>query len=129
MARRLCFGFRFSLQICHEPRDVLSPPNVLVGDPRTGFPGKPGKIEVTAEAVAKGSGEDRAKQSLSISDNGSGILADKLKDVFRPFYTTKAEGTGLGLYITKQLVEKIRGRIDVESELGRGTTFIVSLPA
>ncbi|MFH0985906.1 MAG: ATP-binding protein [Candidatus Omnitrophota bacterium] len=53
--------------------------------------------------------------------------ADKLKDVFRPFYTTKAEGTGLGLYITQQLVEKIRGRIEVHSEVGVGTTFTVSL--
>ncbi|MEI7751470.1 MAG: ATP-binding protein [Candidatus Omnitrophota bacterium] len=58
-----------------------------------------------------------------IKDNGSGIHADKLKDVFRPFYTTKAEGTGLGLYITKQLIEKVSGRIDVRSEIGDGTTF------
>ena len=60
---------------------------------------------------------------VTIKDNGSGIHADKLKDVFRPFYTTKAEGTGLGLYITKQLIEKVSGRIDVRSEIGGGTTF------
>ncbi len=65
---------------------------------------------------------------IEISDTGPGIPADKLKDVFRPFYTTKAEGTGLGLYITKQLVEKIRGRIDVQSEVRQGTVFIVTLP-
>jgi signal transduction histidine kinase len=50
---------------------------------------------------------------IEISDNGPGTPGDKLKDVFRPFYTTKAEGTGLGLYITQQLVEKIKGRISV----------------
>ena len=65
---------------------------------------------------------------IKVEDNGPGIPEDKLKDVFRPFYTTKAEGTGLGLYITQQLVEKIHGRIDVRSEVGQGTTFIVSLP-
>jgi len=88
---------------------------------------------------------------ISISDNGPGIPEEKLKDVFRPFYTTKEEGTGLGLYITKQLVEKIKGRIEVASppakpdaclparqgsrqggvaeELGKGTEFEVTLNA
>jgi signal transduction histidine kinase len=64
---------------------------------------------------------------VEISDNGPGIPSDKLAHVFRPFYTTKAEGTGLGLYITQQLVEKIKGRISVQSEYGVGTTFTVVL--
>ena len=64
---------------------------------------------------------------ITIQDNGPGIPADKLAHVFRPFYTTKAEGTGLGLYITQQLVDKIGGKIMVESKAGAGTTFIVSL--
>jgi len=76
------------------------------------------------EMVQKGAGQ----VIITIQDNGPGIPEDKLKDVFRPFYTTKAEGTGLGLYITQQLVEKIRGRISVESELGKGTIFFVNLP-
>ncbi|MFH0985910.1 MAG: ATP-binding protein [Candidatus Omnitrophota bacterium] len=71
---------------------------------------------------------ERVPVVITIQDTGPGIPADKLKDVFRPFYTTKAEGTGLGLYITQQLVEKIRGRIDVHSEIGVGTTFTVLLP-
>ena len=65
---------------------------------------------------------------ITIQDNGPGIPEDKLKHIFRPFYTTKEEGTGLGLYITKQLVEKIKGRIKVESVSGQGTTFAVVLP-
>ncbi len=68
------------------------------------------------------------KVIITIQDNGPGIPADKIKDIFRPFYTTKAEGTGLGLYITQQLIEKIRGRIDIVSISGEGTTFTVSLP-
>ncbi|MFH1800206.1 MAG: ATP-binding protein [Candidatus Omnitrophota bacterium] len=101
--------------------------------------GKPGEIVIRAvtanEAPSPGLslGErDRVRGSnaviITIQDNGLGIPADKLKDVFRPFYTTKAEGTGLGLYITQQLVEKIHGRIDVRSEVGAGTTFSLSLP-
>ncbi|MDD5226128.1 MAG: ATP-binding protein [Candidatus Omnitrophica bacterium] len=83
--------------------------------------GRPGEIKVTAIT-------DEGRIIITIQDNGPGIPADKLKDVFRPFYTTKAEGTGLGLYITQQLVEKIKGWIRVESELGVGTIFSVSLP-
>jgi len=83
--------------------------------------GKPGEIKIGAR------GEEE-RVLMEVTDNGPGIPADKLKDVFRPFYTTKAEGTGLGLYITKQLVEKIHGRIDVRSEVSQGTTFTVVLP-
>jgi len=83
--------------------------------------GKPGEIKLAAKA-------EIGRVIITIQDNGPGIPAEKLKDVFRPFYTTKAEGTGLGLFITQQLVEKIRGRISVESELGKGTTFSVALP-
>jgi signal transduction histidine kinase len=83
--------------------------------------GKPGEIKIGAVS-------EQGKVRVTIQDNGSGIPEDKLKDVFRPFYTTKAEGTGLGLYITQQLVEKIKGQIDVRSEVGQGTIFTVGLP-
>ena len=72
---------------------------------------------------------DEGKVRVIMQDNGPGIPADKLKDVFRPFYTTKAEGAGLGLYITRQLVEKIKGHIDVECETGGGTVFSIMLNA
>lgn len=60
---------------------------------------------------------------ITVSDNGPGINERQLKQIFEPFYTTKEEGTGLGLYITKQLVEKNGGKISVKSRLGEGTTF------
>lgn len=67
---------------------------------------------------------------LSISDNGSGIEEDHLSKLFDPFFTTKAvgEGTGLGLSISYGIITDHGGTIVVESEPGKGTTFIVQLP-
>lgn len=65
---------------------------------------------------------------LSINDTGSGISEDKLKNIGVPFYTTKAEGTGLGLSICFTIVDKHKGRIEVRSQEGSGTTFLVFLP-
>ena len=67
---------------------------------------------------------------VQVSDNGSGIPADKLDRIFEPFFTTKpvGKGTGLGLSIAYDIVKKHGGEITVESEVGRGTTFTVSLP-
>ncbi|MBK9037069.1 MAG: response regulator [Myxococcales bacterium] len=63
-------------------------------------------------------------------DNGSGIAPDLLPRLFDPFFTTKApgEGTGLGLSVCQSIVTSMRGRIDIESTLGHGTTFAVVLP-
>jgi PAS domain S-box-containing protein len=66
--------------------------------------------------------------SLSFTDTGPGIAPDALPHVFDPFYTTKSEGLGLGLYITRNIVEEHGGRIEVESLLGEGATFTVWLP-
>jgi signal transduction histidine kinase len=66
---------------------------------------------------------------VCISDDGPGIPEEVLPKIFEPFFTAKKEhGTGLGLSITHGIVERLGGRIDVQSEVGRGTTFIVSLP-
>ncbi len=60
---------------------------------------------------------------LTIQDSGPGLADEQMKHVFEPFYTTKEEGTGLGLYITKQLVERNGGKIAVKSKPGQGTAF------
>ena len=75
-------------------------------------------IEISANQNADG-------VTLIIEDNGPGIPEDKLPYIFEPFYTTKDEGTGLGLYVTKRLVEKNRAKILVESKLGSGTKFML----
>jgi len=64
---------------------------------------------------------------ICVEDNGAGFK--DLKRLFEVFSTTKAEGTGLGLYITKQLVEKYKGKIDVRSEKGQGSVVTVKLLA
>lgn len=62
--------------------------------------------------------------TLTITDTGTGISRDHIKHIFEPFHTTKGEkGTGLGLYITKQIIERSGGKISVESKEGKGTTF------
>ena len=65
---------------------------------------------------------------ISIKDTGSGIPPELATHLFVPFKTTKAEGTGLGLAITARIVQEHRGRIKVESEVNKGTTFKILLP-
>ncbi|MFC2130396.1 ATP-binding protein [Bacteroidota bacterium] len=67
--------------------------------------------------------------SVSVTDNGPGIPKRDLEKIFEPFFTTKKEtGTGLGLSITYGIVQKLGGKIKAESEVGKGTTFTVTLP-
>jgi len=67
---------------------------------------------------------------LRISDTGKGIPPEYLPHIFDPFFTTKepGKGTGLGLYICKDIITQLHGSIEVESEVGKGTTFTITLP-
>ncbi len=67
---------------------------------------------------------------IRIQDTGTGISPENLKKIFDPFFTTKeiGKGTGLGLHVVHSIVEKHKGTIDVASEVGKGTTFTISLP-
>jgi signal transduction histidine kinase len=67
---------------------------------------------------------------VAISDTGHGIPPDNLNKIFNPFFTTKpvGKGTGLGLSLSYSIVQKHNGRIDVSSEVGKGSTFRVWLP-
>jgi len=66
--------------------------------------------------------------SVVVSDNGRGIPPQNLPNIFRPFYTTKGEGTGLGLSLAHRIVEDHHGRIEVSSVVGKGSAFTVLLP-
>jgi PAS domain S-box-containing protein len=65
---------------------------------------------------------------ISIRDTGKGISENKLKNIFRPFQSTKSQGMGIGLIFCKNTVEAHGGTISVESKEGEGTTFLISLP-
>ncbi len=65
---------------------------------------------------------------IVISDTGRGIAPEELENIFVPFFTTKTQGTGLGLPICRQLLEQHGGTIHVESRVGSGSTFTIELP-
>jgi two-component system NtrC family sensor kinase len=73
---------------------------------------------------------NRTEIEIQVRDDGSGIAPDILPHIFEPFLTTKetGRGVGLGLAIARGIMERHRGKIEVESELGRGTTFTLTLP-
>jgi signal transduction histidine kinase len=66
--------------------------------------------------------------AISVADTGRGIAPEHLANIFRPFYTTKGNGTGLGLSMARRTVEDHQGRIEVTSEIGKGARFLVVLP-
>ena len=66
---------------------------------------------------------------VRISDTGPGIPEDVKTHIFDPFFTTKNEGTGLGLSVSNSIIEEHNGKISVDSEQGKGTTFYITLPA
>src|SRR5580692_1237022 len=80
-----------------------------------------GKVEVTLA-------QRGPNAVVEVTDNGRGIAPENLPNIFRPFYTTKGEGTGLGLSLARRIIEDHQGRIDVTSTVGKGTTFAVVLP-
>jgi len=63
-----------------------------------------------------------------VRDTGGGIAPDVLARIFEPFFSTKEEGTGIGLYVTQRIIESHRGTITCASEVGKGTTFRIELP-
>ncbi len=65
---------------------------------------------------------------ISVKDNGVGIDPENVEHVFEPKFTTKTSGMGLGLGIIKNIIENYKGTITFETELGKGSTFIVTLP-
>jgi PAS domain S-box-containing protein len=89
-----------------------------------------GILTVSCHVVIGDTREPDARQWLefSVSDTGVGITLDQRKHIFQPFFTTKAHGIGLGLPITRRLIEDHRGSIHVESQPGYGATFTLQLP-
>jgi signal transduction histidine kinase len=81
-----------------------------------------GRITITGRAGEGG------RVRLDVADTGPGIPPSQLERIFRLFFTTKSSGTGMGLAIAKKIVERHGGTITVESEMGKGTRFVIDLP-
>jgi signal transduction histidine kinase len=103
--------------------------NLLI-NARQAMLGKGGSLTVKAARI-----ENSDELKIQVIDTGPGIPEKLLPKIFQPFFTTKgtakkgeAKGTGLGLAICKEIIEHHRGRIAVESEVGKGTTFTIYLP-
>ena len=97
-----------------------------------------GKLTITARALApvsatrpeSSTGSDRQKPMLAISvkDTGTGIAPENMEKLFQALFTTKAKGIGLGLAVSQKLAEANGGKIEVESEVGKGSLFMLYLP-
>jgi two-component system sporulation sensor kinase A len=83
-----------------------------------------GHLQVTATRT-----EEPLGVRISFRDGGMGISEDSLPHVFEPFYSTKRDGLGLGLFISQDIVQQHGGRMDVRSTVGEGTEFNIWLPA
>ena len=86
-----------------------------------------GRIQITTGV--RGEGDD-AQVTIQIADTGCGIPEAHLPNIFQPFFTTKGkDGTGLGLAISSRIARDHQGTIDVQSEVGRGSVFLIALPS
>lgn len=82
-----------------------------------------GAGEIRIEVVSRGD-----RREVRITDDGPGIDADKLDAIFQPFFTTREKGSGLGLALTRQIIEQHGGELTLESVVGKGTSVCFSLP-
>ena len=102
--------------------DLLRP--VFLNLVRNALQAMPDGGELTVRVARAG---DRV--CVAVTDTGPGIAPAEREAIFRPFYTTRAKGTGLGLSVARELVRAMGGELGVDSEVGRGATFTVELPA
>jgi two-component system nitrogen regulation sensor histidine kinase GlnL len=89
---------------------------------------KEGQVEVSTRWITEHKLKGQKSMSIEIRDDGKGIPKESLEKIFSPFYTTKKEGSGLGLFLAYQIIAKHGGAIFVDSELGEGTTIKLYLP-
>ena len=121
--RRLTVKTRLAHQLPAAPLDATQIQQALVN-----------LIKNAMHAMTKGgtltlqTGEGADGVWVSVADTGGGIPQEQINRIFEPFYTTKKKGTGLGLMIVQRIVRAHGGRIDLESHVGRGTTFRLWLP-
>ena len=99
--------------------------NLMLNALQASEPG--GWVEIATESEIGGVDHEPVVR-LDVRDNGSGISQDLLPHIFDPFFTTKSEGTGLGLSVSYNIVAEHKGRLEAQSEPGKGTVFSMYLP-
>jgi signal transduction histidine kinase len=88
-----------------------------------------GKVTIQARVLGGSGGPNRPPSvEISVSDTGGGISREQLERIFRPFYTTKRGGTGLGLSLCRRIISQHGGTLTAESEVNKGSRFIIRLP-
>lgn len=87
-----------------------------------------GKITIAAQLNHSGPLGPADRVEISVSDSGAGIPPEQVERIFRPFYTTKRGGTGLGLSLCRRIISQHGGTLSVESQMGKGSRFIIRLP-
>ena len=121
--RGLTVAARLARRLSAAPLDATQMQQVLVN-----------LIKNAMQAMTRGgtltlqTGESDDGVWVSVTDTGGGIPQEQINRIFEPFYTTKKKGSGLGLMIVQRIVRAHNGRIELESHVGRGTTFRIWLP-
>ena len=125
----------FSIQIpSHLPHFRMDPEQlqqVLLNLVLNGIQAIPEEGNVSIQArVLSGPGTPNRPDyvEIAVADTGSGIPQEQLEKIFRPFYTTKRGGTGLGLSLCRRIISQHGGTLTAESEIGKGSRFIIRLP-
>ena len=120
-------GVKVSTIISGETMSVLADPSQIVQVMENllsnAYQAMPGGGELTIKAW-----EENNNVLISVADTGCGIPEEDLGEIFKPLFTTKARGIGLGLALSRDLISANNGSIDVESVVGQGTTFTLKLP-
>ena len=121
--RGITVKMKLARQLTETPVDATQMQQVLVN-----------LVKNAAQAMTTGgtltlqTGENSDGVWISVADTGGGIPEEQINRIFEPFYTTKKRGSGLGLMIVQRIVRAHGGKIELESHVGRGTTFRIWLP-
>jgi len=128
------FNIKTSIELTNSPIQIQADPSLLkqallniIMNAIDSMPNG-GELHVIPRSASQRSEPTRQSLAIEISDTGCGISPEDLKHIFEPFFTKKEKGTGLGLAITQGIIEKHGGTIKVESKIGQGTTFKITLP-